>query len=59
MPKVKKIYAWRDVLVDVCKWCNGTGWNQKSFTDCKCFNCGGTGGRWKRERELVGEEVTE
>jgi DnaJ-class molecular chaperone len=57
--RIKKIYEWRNVLVDACKWCNGTGQNQKAFTDCACFTCGGTGGQWALRSFLVGEEVTE
>ncbi|KKL91869.1 hypothetical protein LCGC14_1890370 [marine sediment metagenome] len=59
MKRVKQIYKFRMVLVEICKWCNGTGRNQKAFTECECFTCNGTGGRWERRRYLVGEEVTE
>lgn len=55
--RVKKIYKWRMVLVEVCDWCNGTGRNRTFHKPC--FSCDGQGGAWKRKRVLVGEEVTE
>ncbi len=59
MLRTKKIYKYVNQLVEPCKWCDGTGWNLKSFTNKRCFICKGSGGEWKQIRELVGEEVTE
>lgn len=55
--RVKKIYEWQTVLVEVCRPCRGTGWN--SYNHRHCTECQGQGGTWRRQRELVGEEVTE
>lgn len=58
MTKIKKIYVYKNALVSVCKWCNGTGIDQV-FTDQHCFTCKGAGGRWEQRKVLVGEEVIE
>lgn len=54
--KTKKIYRYVNRLVDRCIWCNGTGYSV--YLAQTCTTCRGTGGKWKRIKQLVGEEVT-
>lgn len=58
---VTKIYEHRMVLVDPCKWCDGTGYSV--YLNQRCTTCNGTGGSWsgawKRQKFLVGERVTQ
>jgi predicted nucleic acid binding AN1-type Zn finger protein len=57
MPRIKKIYKYVNRMVRRCAWCEGTGYSV--YLRQTCTICKGTGGTWKRIRELVGEEVIE
>ena len=59
MPTTKKIYRYVNRLVSVCRWCDGFGSRMGSYLFEKCNMCKGTGGKWEKVKELVGEEVTE
>lgn len=53
MKQIKRIYTWVNVLVDRCMWCDGTGYSV--YLNQTCSTCEGAGGKWRRERVLVGE----
>jgi len=57
MAKAKKLYKYRNVRLSICGWCKGSGID--NIWGGHCGTCKGRGGRWKRVRELVGEEVIE